>query len=145
MRLTARGADWLGTQDAADLYLDLMSASADEYEWLSDGAFPEDFSIIQDSLPFSLYMLKEGRQQPRTISDYTKEFSRAFPAGAGSDEGSYRSILMEAAFLILFLYGFCSFFGLIQLESLSLNLQATDSILITTELFDRLFVWKTEG
>jgi hypothetical protein len=142
LHLTAKGTDWLGKKDPVVLYLDLLTACADDYEWLSYGSYPDDFSIIQDSLPFALYMLKKGRNQSRKVSEYAKEFIRAFPAAAGRDEGDYRSILLEAAFLMMFVYGFCFFFGLIQLESGSLDPQTADSGLTVTELFDRLFLWK---
>jgi hypothetical protein len=141
LRLTPKGAEWLGTKNLAGLYLELLAAYADDYEWLSYGMYPDDFSIVQDSLPFSLYMLKKGRHQLRTVSDYSKEFTRAFPAVAGKNEDDYRTLHLDAAFLMLFVYEFCFFFGLVLFDSSSADPGAS-SILTTTELFDRLFVWK---
>lgn len=142
LRLTAKGINWLGTKDSVELFLYLLYASADDYDWLYEESYPADFGIIQDSLPFSFLLLKEFGHHPRTVSEYKKEFSKAFPAVVGNDEGGYRSILLEAAYLILFFYDFCSFFGLIKFKNRSSFTETADSIIITTELFDRLFDWK---
>ena len=143
VRLTVKGANWLGTQDFACLYRELLSACADDYEWLNEAPFPDDFDIIQDSLPFSLLMLKESRHKPRTVAEYLKGFTRAFPAVSGNDSSGYRLILFETAYHILFFSGFCRFFGLVQGESRSPVENDFGSSYTTTELFDRLFIWKT--
>ena len=142
MHLSAKGEQWLGSRDPGELYRDLLFVCADDYEWLDEDLFPPEYSIMQDSLPFSLLLLKESRHRPRTAAEYLKEFTRAFPMVIPKNSGAYGPIMLEVAYQILLLNRFCHFFGLVEGASRSPAGDTIDSGYVTTKLFERVFNWK---
>ncbi|KAF0218355.1 MAG: SEC-C motif domain [Geobacteraceae bacterium] len=108
----------LAEQGPSGIYPRLFRAFAGEYNWGYRDRYP-DFSIIQQSFLFTLYLLQRFGAEWRTSVFYADNFLRAFPAVLGEA----RPLSFETAeetvgrcYAIRALDRFAGFLGLAEIE-----------------------------
>ena len=142
IRLTDAGAKYIAVPDKVRLFLDVLIAYAEKYDWLADFDPPEGFRIIQDTLPFSLYLLKRHENSFMEKDKYIDMFSAAFPTLRDYDAPYSGFSLFCLLYQITFLESFLVYFGLIERDP---DLAYSDPQNIRpSPLFKKLFVWKLQ-
>lgn len=106
-------------------------------------------SFIQRSVPFSLYLLKQTKGEPFSMTDLYSRFVKAFPVYEELYISEEAFNFAEYSYNILFLRDFCSAFGLVEVVNDNIKVDLTkiepkDIKMKTTELFDELFIWNVK-
>jgi len=142
IRLTDAGTRYIAAPDQVRLYLDVLIAYAEKYDWLADFNPPEGFRIIQDTLPFSLYLLKRHENSSMEKDKYIDMFSAAFPTLKDYNDAFSGFSLLRLLYEITFLESFLMSFGLIEGDP---DRAYSDQQKIRPSLlFKKLFVWKQQ-
>lgn len=81
LHLTRKAEKLLAGPGEAGIYPELLRAHCTRYNWGYQDLYPE-FSLIQQSWAFSLYLLSRYGQRVRPANFYATAFVRAFPAAA---------------------------------------------------------------
>jgi len=108
----------LAKEGLPGIYPRLFRAFAREYNWGYQDRY-QDFSIIQHSFLFTLYLLRRFGTEWQTSTFYTDKFLRAFPAVLGEARPfPFESAEEEVArcYTIRTLERFAGFLGLVEIE-----------------------------
>ena len=142
IRLTDAGTKYIAAPDQVRLFLDVLIAYAEKYDWLADFDPPEGFRIIQDTLPFSLYLLKRHENSFVEKDRYIDMFSAAFPTLRDYNDPYSGFSLLRLLYGMTFLESFLVHFGLVERDP---DRACSDRQNIRPSLlFKKLFVWKQQ-
>ncbi|KAB7627278.1 YecA family protein [Alkalilimnicola sp. S0819] len=119
--LTRRCRDSLSVAGLNGVYLPLLQAYTQRFNWAYRDGFPE-FAIIQLSFAFIFYLLSLDGDEPRHETHYAEAFIRAFPAVLQeAEQGRWASSpedQVSRAFRFRMVPRFLGFFGLARLDVL---------------------------
>jgi hypothetical protein len=135
--LTQKGVNCISKITLFDLYKDIFSWWADEFNWLYGTVLPQKDSYIQSTLIFNLLILKKEAKEFVSAEDLSAVYLTAFPH---LDEDSFTGEFL--GFAILFLESFCNALGLLE-RNLTKNsfVDIMDDMYKITQLFEKLFIW----
>lgn len=147
--LSDKAVEVLNNDDTRTLYTDLITATADRFE-LTYFTRIECVALVQDSLPFSLYLMKKMAGKKLTAKILAEKLYKAFPGIVDELDFTGTSLSplkwLETAVNIEIFSRFCLPFGLVSaspdMEEKGPDRIFTPSQYHMTPLFHDFFDWK---
>ena len=148
MFLTEKGRKFVDKPDNVKAYGEFLSCYMEDFAWEYFNIHLEDifYTIIQDSVLFSLYLVKKVHKEKPDYDELSLLFIRALFWDIYDSENEIMIMYVSTIYKHLFLEHFCTYFGLLEGEYLPEILKKTDSenrlYVRVTPLFNKLFNWK---
>ena len=142
-RLTRKGRRAVEDGFSGENYLDLFLQFASKFNWGFQDGF-SDFRIIQQSVLFSLYLLRKKARVYIGSHSLSPYFVRAFPMILAESNPLYGSAysLIDRGYIVRFLERFCEYFGLIGLRVRSEDPLQRTFVFRTSPVFEKFLKWK---
>jgi len=142
MSLTKKGSTMLKNYNPVELYRLLFFYFSDVYNWRYGTGYEEQYSYIQSSKVFSLYILNKRAADFVPAGDIAGIYKKAFPALVEGIESRNSYIRFINGYFYLFLENYALFLGLVEPEGDKRKIEKEKVSFRTTVLFRELFDWK---
>ncbi len=145
-RLKEEGLMLLNKNSHVELYLEVLDYLLYDLDWvdqLREGFKFEEFSHIQNSAVFSLFLLKKLAANFTDRETIYDAYVKAFPDFDPSQGSEKPLTLFPLIYNILLVNDFCLPLGLVELEEREQTLKGypAEVLFKTTKLFQKLFQW----
>ncbi|MCK5156373.1 MAG: SEC-C domain-containing protein [Spirochaetales bacterium] len=148
-RLKSAGVFLLTEDHRVDFYLDILEYLLYDLDWVDqlreDFKF-EEFSQIQNSAVFSLYLLKKLAAKFTDRETIYDAYIKAFPDFDPTWDSEKPLLLIPIVYHLLLVENFCIPLGLVEQKECenTITEYVTEELFKTTKLFSKLFKWQVE-
>lgn len=142
MSLTKKGRTSLENYKPSELYRMLFFYFSDVYNWRYGTGYEQQYSYIQLSCIFSLYILKKSAGEYIPAGGIAEIYKKAFPSLVEDVEARYKYTRFTHGYFYLFLENYALYLGLAEIEDGKTEIKNDQVPLRITRLFRELFDWK---
>ena len=140
--VTLQGRKSLYTDDHHAMYLALFQYMTSSYNWLYGNRYPEVIELMQRSLIFCLFILKKKATKPILGDKLATYYKKAFPSLVNETGSKDGEAIVRMGFSHLFCDEFAWQLGLLDKTGGENTFLSGEFQYMTTDLFDKLFLWK---
>ena len=141
--LTKKGSNIVEKGFSGQHFFVLLNAFTRRFNWGFQDQYP-DFQVIQWSLAYSLYLLRQKAKEDVPEEVLGDAFIRAFPAvlaEVAPDHWEEPKVEVQRCFSLRFLERFCEYFGLVDIQREKVTPYQIRRIIRKSAFYDQYIKW----